>query len=372
MTVESAYEATAAHFGITTSEVRRYHIREARKLGVHAVSEREIANASRKAEPKSPLLPIPEALSIHRVSSLVRAATGEELLRWNKYKPDEIDRLEALRAMVLDLAEAVPRPDLIATPPPAEDRLLTLYPLGDPHLGLRAADGTGLEDGADTLIAAVRDLVARGQRSSTAVIANLGDFVHSDDPSNKTRRSGHQLDVDGSWFEILKVARDVLLELVRAALEHHEHVHVKNLVGNHDDLTAVFLSLFLDAYFRDEPRVEIDTSAAQFQWYRFGQNLFGFTHGQRIQGNVLYRVMAEDRATDWAECPHRRWITGHTHQTRRYEIGGVVFESFRTLAKRDAYSEAAGYRSGKDLHRIVYDRDGGEVSREVVSPGMLV
>jgi len=40
-----------------------------------------------------------------------------------------------------------------------------------------------------------------------------------------------------------------------------------------------------------------------------------------------------------------------------------VVESFRTLAAKDAWQAAQGYRSGRDMYAIVLDAEHGEVER---------
>jgi hypothetical protein len=81
--------------------------------------------------------------------------------------------------------------------------------------------------------------------------------------------------------------------------------------------------------------------------------------------------MAADRAEDWGQTKHRYWYTGHVHNQTVTELPGVVCESFRTLAARDAWASGAGYRAGRDMRAIVLDREHGEVERHRVDVGML-
>jgi hypothetical protein len=45
------------------------------------------------------------------------------------------------------------------------------------------------------------------------------------------------------------------------------------------------------------------------------------------------------------------------------ELPGLLCESFRTLAARDAYATGAGYRAGRDMRLIVHHREDGEIER---------
>ena len=320
--------------------------------------------------PALPLPAVPDSHYVKGVSTLV-GADGSTKIQWIKTDQEMKTQAEMLARLVEGFDGKIPAAAPVAAPDSTIPHLLALYPLGDPHLGLRNREGYGLEKGAAMLMAAVEDLVTRGPRTKRAIVANMGDYLHSDDPSNMTRRSGNPLDVDGDWFEILKVGRDVMIHLVRCALKHHEEVHVKCLVGNHDDLCSLFLTLLLSEHFRDEPRVDIDDSGAPFQWYEWGGNLLGFTHGQSCKRKDLPMVMANRQHEAWGRTTSRFWYLGHVHHTRRSEEGGTMIESFRTLAEQDLWHEAAGYVSGRELNRILLHESGGEVGRETVSAAML-
>jgi hypothetical protein len=314
---------------------------------------------------------IPDGFEVARISTL-RNGAGEILNQWEIRTPGKGPGLDVWRELAETIKDRTPAAEpRTRAPGPSADHLLALYPLGDPHLGLRGVDGSGLAEGADLLYRAVADLVERGPRTRECLIVNLGDYYHSDDPSNRTRRGGFPLDVDGEWFEILKVGRDVAIALIDAALGHHEIVNVKCLIGNHDDLSSLFLTLLLEAHFRNEPRVRVDTSGAAFQWFEWGQNLFGFTHGQHAKRQNLVPKMANEQREAWGRTIHRYWHVGHVHHDYRAEVDGVPIESHRTLAPKDGYHEAAGYLAGRDLKRITYHREHGEVSRETVSARML-
>jgi len=53
------------------------------------------------------------------------------------------------------------------------------------------------------------------------------------------------------------------------------------------------------------------------------------------------------------------------------EVQGVRIESLRTLAGRDAWHTAEGYRSMRDTRVIVHHAEYGEIERHTVSAAML-
>jgi hypothetical protein len=319
----------------------------------------------------------PHGHHVKGVSTLTKDAHGR--LTWIKTDRDKEAREAALRAALESLPESMPKRRRAVTPPKksASADLLAAYPMGDPHVGLLAwGEETGgeswdLRKAEAVMGAAIDDLASHAPRTEEAIIVQLGDYYHSDNTAGVTARSGHSLDVDGRWARVLRVGVRVMVATIDAVLRAHQRVRVVNAIGNHDDHSSVFLSVGLDAYYRNEPRVEIDLSPAMHRYHRFGSVLLGITHGHTSKKSDLESIMACDRPEDWGETSHRHWLTGHVHHTTRQEYRGCVVETFRTLAPRDAWHAAEGYRSGRDMHRIVYHREHGEVARSLVSAGYL-
>jgi hypothetical protein len=251
------------------------------------------------------------------------------------------------------------------------DDLLTVYPLGDPHIGMYAwAEETGADFDCDIaerdLRSAIWRLVGTAQPTYKALIVNLGDFFHADNQAGTTARSGNKLDVDTRKQRVMIIGVRIMTHLIDVALAKHTQITVINEVGNHDDESSYVLSLILSAHYKDEPRVDIDLSPATFHYYRFHKVLIGVTHGYQCKPDKLGQIMATDRAQDWGESEFRYWLVGHIHHTSKKEVPGCVIESFRTLATKDAWHSASGYRSGRDMVRITYHKDYGEVGREIV------
>jgi hypothetical protein len=275
-----------------------------------------------------------------------------------------------LRAAVERIADPIAGMSDFVTVPSHEfyDNLLTVYPMGDPHSGMYAWHEETGEDfdlaiAERDLFGAVDHLVDQAPPSRVGLIVNLGDFFHSDNIENKTMRSGHSLDVDGRWPKVVAVGLRTIRRCIDRALEKHEHVRVINAIGNHDDHTAMMLSITLNEYYSNNSRVTVDTSPRTHHFYRHGKVLLGVTHGHMGKPEKLMGVMAVDRAEDWGQTTFRHWLTGHVHHDQMKELAGCTFESFRTLAAKDAYAASHGYRAERDMKAIIYHSEYGEVIR---------
>lgn len=305
--------------------------------------------------------------------------------QWVKSAADPENKVAALLEAVAAAMEPL-RGVIDPTPAPATAResiqgypacdLLNVIPMGDPHFGMFAwaaetGDNFDLKIAERDLIDAVDHLVELAPPADECLIINLGDFYHSDNSSNQTARSHNALDVDGRWAKVLKIGVNAMRRCIERALERHARVRVICEIGNHDDHSSQMLALCLASCYEREPRVNIDTSPAKFHWHRFGKNLIGTTHGDTVKAERLGAIMANDRARDWGETLHRRWYTGHVHHDSLKEFPGVIVESFRTLAARDAWHSGAGYRSGRDLKLDVLHREHGQITRHIIGVPQL-
>lgn len=312
---------------------------------------------------------VPEGYHLRGVSEL-RGADGEVKLRWIKSAADAETRLIQLRDAILEIGEEIPRAKPVKKPKDRDADLLCVYPMGDPHFGMHA---WGLETGQDfdlriaerNLFAAVDHLVDLAPAAKHALVLNLGDFFHADSGAATTTK-GTRVDVDTRQPKVLGVGVRTMRRVIDRALEKHEFVTVICEIGNHDEQASQMLALCLSMVYEKEPRVTIDISPAKYHWFRFGKNLIGTTHGDTVKLQQLPGIMACDRPQDWGETEHRYWYVGHVHHDQLKEYPGCYVETFRTLAPKDAWHAAKGYRSGQDMKLDVIHREDGRNNRHVV------
>lgn len=307
--------------------------------------------------------------------STFRDKDGETIGEWTILKPDAISYQAALEA----IDEAMKKYDsyIPVIPSPVafgNADLVTVYPIIDHHLGLYSWEpetGANYDLGiaSKLLRESAEELMASTPPSRQAVILNIGDFFHSDDNTNRTRRSGNILDADGRYAKILEVGVDLEIYLIELALTKHETVEVRNLPGNHDPYASIALNSAIRMAFRNNPRVHVSRDPSPFYFFRFGKVLIGATHGDMIKHSDMPSVMAAYVPKDWGETEHRYIYLGHVHHAsvgggERY---GATWETFRTLAAKDAWATQSGYASGRSMVAITHHRETGEKYRNTVT-----
>ena len=331
------------------------------------VSKTYIKQAPEAGEPFA----IPEGHAIKGVSALVDAQ-GQTIQQWIKTKAEGA---EDLKAALLDAFRGYEgRSPLIPPPSVCDSRLLTVYPVADFHFGMLA---WGAEVGASwdlkiakkTILDAIDQLIAAAPASKTAIILNLGDFLHADDQTNATPASGHQLDMDGRFRKIAAGALAIHVAMIEKALEKHDEVIVEYLPGNHDPNVSHVITIALELFFAGNPRVKIDSDPSEFFWHRHGKVLIGANHGHKVKPEEMPGVMASYRSEDWGKTKFRYCYGGHIHHRSKGggEKHGAIWETFQTIAGKDAYAHSHGYSSGRSLVSITHHDERGEVMRQTVS-----
>jgi hypothetical protein len=284
--------------------------------------------------------------------------------------------LDAVRAIV-EQAESVPEiapPAVVSAPD-----MLNVIPVGDLHVGEYI---WGEECGEDWDLADIDAVVRRATRSLLAMappadecaIVILGDGVHADDQTNRTKRSGHQLDVACRHRLSRRVFARLVRFMIEAALETHQKVSARVLVGNHDDETSAAVELALEMLFENNPRVTVVDDPSPFWFRRHGDCFLAALHGDACKPEKFPGVMAtqEPTAELWGGSRYRYAYSGHVHKSRVVldEEWGVPVESMRILNPRGPYPTRSGYRSGRELNIDAWHKTRGKLGRATFEVGM--
>lgn len=392
----------AARFGMTESALRQQFGRR----GIPAFSVLKCGDPVRRPFHKSPDVPVEVDMSFadeeptnpaaqafdvsdskpagighlpllppgHRYSgvSTLLDAGGNVRAQWQKTNVSKEQYREALLQAVAEVGETY-RGGALPTPTPdADDDLLAVYTMGDPHLGLmtwhrESGHDHNLEIGKRDLVNAVDRLVAEAPSADTALILSLGDLVHFDNESGTTT-AGTKQDADTRWFKVMIETVWTMRRCIDRALEKHRRVLGWMIRGNHDRHASAAIAIALAMYYEHEPRVSIDLTPDPYSWLRFGKVLIGANHSdENSKPETLAGAMAVDRAEDWGQTLYRYMLCGHLHHTFAKEEMGVLVERFPTLAPKDAWHHAKGYRAQQSMCVDVYHREFGRRSRRTIS-----
>jgi hypothetical protein len=332
------------------------------------LSPRAFRKRLKHATERGMIDPIPEGHQVKGVSTYMDA-DGKVIGQWVKTRQGELDPLDLADELKKVLSDLKPHAKAVTKPKAVSSDLLTIFPANDWHIGMFA---WGKEVGVDwdlkiaeqTIGAAVDDTIARSPASSVCVILGGGDLLHADSQRNETF-SGTPQDVDGRYPKVVQTAIRLMVRTIDAALARHEKVIGRILQGNHDPHAAIAISYALHAWYRNEPRVTIDTDPSLFWWMRFGLCMFGATHGHTVKIKDMPAIMAHRRAKDWGATKFRYVHGFHLHHSAKFatEGGGVLCETHQAPIPQDAWHYGSGFLSGRSLQAITYHKQFGEIGR---------
>jgi hypothetical protein len=207
----------------------------------------------------------------------------------------------------------------------------------DLHIGKLAWGGETGEN-YDTKIAskrflkAITSLIYRASAHNfDRIVFPVGsDFFNTDNLLNTTTKGTPQ-DEDLRWQKTFEVGAHLLVDGINMLLQTGAPVDVVVIPGNHDFQRSFYVGAFLQAWFRDNPMVNINNHASPRKYYRFGEVLLGFTHGSEEKEASLPMLMATEAASkqSWSETTFHEWHIGHIHRKRN--VNYTVLDKTRTL-----------------------------------------
>jgi hypothetical protein len=222
-----------------------------------------------------------------------------------------------------------------------------------------------------TLTQCMGKLLAGTPDAEMAVIAQLGDFLHSDGQEPVTPTSGNILDRDTRFEKSVQVAIRTIRRLIGMALNKHGHVQVIMAEGNHDISSSVWLRQMLAAFYEEEPRVTVNTSPLPYYAHQHGEVMLSWHHGHLKKFDRLGGFMAAQFPEIWGATRYRYAHCGHLHHNRQQDTDGITVIQHETLAARDSHAARHGYTASRGMTAEVYHEKYGLVGTNKVRPEMV-
>lgn len=319
---------------------------------------------------------VPDGYKVKGISTLYRD-DGTIAAQWVKSSEDAQRQRAMLDAAFAGMADELPRMRRISRIPSCASELLNLYCVTDYHFGMLSWSE---ETGADWDIKIAEKLfldwfdaaIAQSPNAETAILAQLGDFLHYDSLLPVTPEHRNVLDADTRYQKIVRVAIRCVRAVITKLLTKHKRVHVLMAEGNHDTASSIWLREWLAAVFEDEPRVSVDSSPDPYYCYEHGKTALFFHHGHKRKISDIAPVFAAKFRDTFGRTKHAYAHMGHLHHVDVKESPLMIVEQHRTLAAPDAYASRGGWISGRDAKVITYSKAHGEVGRVTISPAMAL
>jgi hypothetical protein len=168
------------------------------------------------------------------------------------------------------------------------------------------------------------------------------DFFNFDDIEGNTT-NGTRQDNDVRWQKVYTKGLEVLIEAI-AFLSEIAPVHALYVPGNHDKTTSFYATTYMDAWFRHNANVTVDVEPTTRRYVEFGNNLIGYTHGDK-EGKRLPLIMQTEAREQWGRTRFHEWHVGHWHNERfeSEEKIGVNIRTMSSICGTDAWHAEMGF-----------------------------
>lgn len=360
-----SYQAAAKQLGINPETIKRA-LRQIKSIAAQA-----------GYSPEHGLIePYPDGFKMGK-ATIQRGPRGNIERTWERMCEDAKRVAQAQREAYEALAEDLPKLKPVKAPDLVQEELCNVYTLTDSHVGMLAWRKEGGEDWdlkiAETVLtSAFQQMVNSSPNAGTAVIAQLGDWLHYDSAlAAETPMHGHSLDADGRMPKMVRVAVRILRRVIDFALLKHNKVVVLLAEGNHDISSSVWLRVMFSALYENEPRVQVIDSELPYYVYQHGKTMLAWHHGHLSKNDQLPLLFASQFPVMWGNTTKRYVHTGHRHHKEIKEHSGMTVHQHSTLAARDAYAARGGWMSEREAMAVTYHKEFGQVGTITVTPEML-
>mgnify|MGYP003634335577 CR=1 FL=1 len=320
---------------------------------------------------------VPDAYVVKGVSTFYDG-DGKPIRQWVKSDLKKQAAEDALQSFADGLIDELPKYE----PAPYKavkdlPKHLTAYVIGDAHIGMKVTKERNgdadwdLEIAERVTVGAIEKLVKATGGSDTGLMLDLGDFGHSDNLGNTTSSGQNHMDMDGDYGDSVAAQVRIYRRSIDLLLKSHNKVILMQVRGNHNSSTSRCMNIMLQAFYENEPRVEVLDNAHKFQHITYGSNLLVTHHGDRMKAQRGFEYVARSLSKEWGQCDHKHLLMGHVHHATAVEIGGMLCETFQALPAGDAWHSDSGYGAKRTMSAVVYDKQYGEIQRHKVGIDQL-
>lgn len=296
---------------------------------------------------------------------------------WKKFKkiipgPDPRKAIEKLFSKYSDYSLEIQYPNQLE-----KGNTIGILNLYDAHIDkIPIKSVTGVESSLEENISVFKQTIERilptiiESKFEKLILPIGNDLFHTNGFDSRTKK-GTQLDYYESPEEAYYSICDLITETI-IRLSTFVEVEVIMVKGNHDEDKITTMGYWLERMFRNNPRVNVEATRRQRKYFRFGENLIGFAHGDKEKSKIsqLPLIMATESKEDWGKTTYRKMYLGDLHHGFEYQFmkakdqPGVEVEYLRSVGTTDSWHEDFGWIGvPKTAYLQVFDYEEGETVR---------
>jgi hypothetical protein len=223
---------------------------------------------------------------------------------------------------------------------------LLILNMADLHFGLKSYMETS-NNKYDDIIATERflyvinDVLSRIKYKviNKIILLNLGDICNFDTPYQTTKGTP-QNDHSGTYYSVFTKVSNLLITAIDSLLQVAP-VEVWNCNSNHDKYTTFGIFQVLNAWYKDNDDVWIDTGTLDRKYIKYGRVLIGIAHD--INEKIAYKTIHNEAKEYISDSDYLYWFVAHQHKTMVIDDYGVEIRRLPTISGNSDWTYAQGY-----------------------------
>jgi transposase len=163
------------------------------------------------------------------------------------------------------------------------------------------------------------------------ILFPIGNDQQNADNRQGNTEKGTPQSMDSRYQKVTRVSRAETKWAVDQFLARYGRVHVVPVPGNHDPLTTFHLGDYLDAWYRNDPRVTVDTRPLFRKYWELGVVGIGFLHGNTGKLERYGMTFAAEEPKMWGRTRWREIHSADKHQRSLVEFDGYAVRILPSL-----------------------------------------
>ncbi|MFA6832589.1 MAG: hypothetical protein WCR36_10045 [Bacteroidaceae bacterium] len=242
------------------------------------------------------------------------------------------------------------------------DKML-LLDISDLHMNLQASMlTTGNEYNCDIaeklFFYVIYDVIGRTQsyKFNKIIFTIGGDMLNADNLQNTTTKGTPQT-CDVHLYDAYERVCNMTVKAIDI-LKDIAPVDVIHIAGNHDEVTGYKFAKYIEAWFRNDCRVNIDASPLPRKYVVFGNTLFVFAHDGDMK--KLPKLIADEARDVWSSVNFTEVFLQHLHTEQiLLEENNMRIQRLPTISAKSKWTVDSGYNSKRQCKSFIYDKEDG-------------
>lgn len=234
--------------------------------------------------------------------------------------------------------------------------LVLEFDLADAHVGNESLPFEDLKQRVVNLVYEIKDR-CKGLLIEKIYLVQLGDIFHFDNYARQTT-GGTQVTYGSGFHNMYTSGMELMIWVIEELLKISK-VEVISIYGNHDKINSYTLAKTIEAYFRNNENVVVDTCPDDRKFRKIGVSSVAFVHGDMPKSNIHDTFQKEARKL-FGETIYSEIHLGHLHHEISLEKSGVILRYLPSITVPDEWHKKNGYTGSKQgTHCFLWDLERG-------------